>query len=74
MVWTLPTGFLVAAASFDLNIFEHPVPMWPMHVVRFGIGTIFVLLLLVMPIGALASRGADEPVPPANLPEARLRP
>ena len=70
--WTLPSGFLVMAVSFGFSIFQRAVPLWPAHVVRFGVGTILVLLVFAVPIIALGSRGSDEPEP-SRLPQARLR-
>lgn len=70
--WTLPSGFLVMAVSFGFKIFERAVPLWPAHVVRFGVGTILVLLVIAVPLIALASRGSDEAAP-SRLPQARLR-
>lgn len=70
--WTLPSGFMVAGVSFGMSLFEHPVPLWPAQVVRFGVGTILVLVVIAAPIVALVSRGTDEPAR-TRLPEARLR-
>lgn len=70
--WTLPAGFMILAVSFGFNIFQEARPLWPAHVVRFGVGTILVLVVLAVPAIALFSRGSDDPAP-SKLPEARLR-
>ncbi len=66
-------GSALLTFSLGLESMSHePVTLWPRRVVELGLGTILVLLLVVMPLVLLFTRGDDEP-PATTLPSARLR-
>ena len=65
--WTLPSSLLVLVTVLGLHIFTRGVALWPMVVVRLGVMVILVLLVLGLPLIAIATRERLQ------IPEARAR-
>ena len=73
MMWGLGLGGPAGAILlFDRDIGMHTrlATLWPRHVVDFGVGMLFAMILLVLPIVLVASD--DDPRSP-QFPKARLR-
>lgn len=63
--WSVPSALLVLAVVLGLHIFTRGEAMWPLVVVRSGVLCIIGLLLLAVPVIALAS--SNVTLPPARI-------
>lgn len=56
VVWTALAAAGAFVLSFELNLFDHVVNLWPTHVLAFAFGMVLVLVLIAAPIIVIATR------------------